>query len=158
MADPILSTPPAFTLLAVMVGLAAYLRNLAETRDKMADDIEEKRIQRFPPGAPHTKTKLAELKSSRRRLNAVAPVMIWMTIFTAIRLALVAAVRLFYRLDPTRWDGYFYWYDFVVMCMVVLLFIALWIMHFVTRRRDDRMRAIVEALRASEDSKRAAHV
>jgi hypothetical protein len=84
-----LSNPPPLVLLALIVGLGAYLRQVAENLAALRDDIEENRHPLYPEKSDRRHIKLASIEYSLRKLNGVvAPEMILMAIFTAVRLTL----------------------------------------------------------------------
>jgi hypothetical protein len=86
---PMLSNPPALVLLALIVGLGAYLRQVAENLAGLRDDIEENLHPRYPENSDRRHIKLTSIESSLRKVNGVvAPVMIVMAVLTAVRLTL----------------------------------------------------------------------
>lgn len=89
-AVPMLSNPPALVLLALVVGLGAYLRQVAENAAKLLDEINEGRHPTmYPQDAERTQIKVRSLENTREKLNGlVAPIMIWVSVFTTARLVL----------------------------------------------------------------------
>jgi hypothetical protein len=154
--SPVLSTPPAFILLAVLVGLAAYLRQLGEARDRLIDDIEGGKVWNYPVGERHTAERLEHLKTSRDRLNWVAPPVIWLTILITLRMEILAFARLRYPGEPEKFATVFRPIDFVIVTSFLVLLLGLWYMHKKTRQNDDRIRALADGWRADRRSRRCA--
>lgn len=154
---PLLSSPPGFVLLGVMIGLAAYLRNLAETRTRQIDEIESERLWNYPLVELHTQEKLGQLRRSRNRLNNwVAPIAIWFTIAIGFRLAALAYVQYGFPDDPLKYAAKFRLADCaIVVFLFVGLFALLW-MHHITKRDDDRIRAMMDGWKASRKRSQAA--
>jgi hypothetical protein len=146
--QPILNNPPAFVLLAIMIGLGAYLRQLAENRGAQIEDIEGGRDKNYPLGEFHTAEKLKDLEESRRRLNQVAPPTILFTIAVGFRFLALAYARLRVPDDPLRYAAFFRAFDFAIAAVLFALLIALYIMHRAAKRSDERIRTLIEAWRA----------
>jgi hypothetical protein len=146
--EPILNNPPAFVLLGIMVGLAAYLRQLGENRGTQIDEIEGERDKNFPIGEFHTTEKLKDLKDSRRRLNQVAPPAIWFTIAIGFRFLALAYARFKFPDDHQRYAGFFRGFDLAIAAVLFCLLIALYVMHRSARKRDERIRAMLDGWRA----------
>lgn len=144
MTEPLLNAPPGFVLLGVMVGLAAYLRQLGENRSKQIDEIEEGEVWNFPLSELHTKEKLSHLKESHDRLNQIAPLAIWYTIAISVRLLLLAYVRYVFPDDALHYERFFRFADLLITATLGAFVIALYYMHSVTKRKEDRVRAMME--------------
>ncbi len=148
MEQPLLNNPPAFVLLAIMVGLAAYLRQLGENRSAQIDEIEGERDENFPLGEFHTTEKLKDLQRSRKRLNQVAPPAILFTIAVGFRFLALAYARVKAPDDLQLYASFFRKFDLVIAAALFVLLLALYIMHRAARKSDDRIRALIEAWRA----------
>jgi hypothetical protein len=155
--DALLSNPPAFVLLAGMVGLGAYLRQLGEARLKQIEELETGQVKDFPAGSLHTKEKLAHLQKSRLNLNdRVAPAVIFLLLALVARLGLLAVARLKYQIEPASLTRAFQWFDAIFMACLFVLFLALALMHQIGRRREERIRLMQAGWKGtnkSEDSK-----
>ncbi len=147
--EPILSSPPAFVLLGVIVGLAAYLRQISEARDKLIDEIEGGKVWNFPVGELHTAEKLKHLANSRDRLNRVAPRVIWLTILIAFRLTLLGYARFQYPEDTAKFDFAFRLLDLGILGGLLILLVGLWYMHKKSSEHNERIRAMARAVMAS---------
>jgi hypothetical protein len=156
--QPMLSSPPAFVLLGVAVGLAAYLRQLGESRSQLIDDIEYEKDEiqsRFPLGESHTNTKLKSLKASRRNLRIIAPIVIWFTIIIVVRLTLLAFARWWYPGDDDFLGIVFRRADFGVMCGLTVIFVGLWYMHCAGRRNDKKLQPAIDKWKAIVQKRKA---
>jgi hypothetical protein len=146
--QPLLNNPPAFVLLAIMIGLAAYLRQLGEHRSSQIDEIEGGRDKNYPLGEFHSTEKIKDLRRSRERLNQVAPPAILFTIAIGFRLLALAYVRFRAPDDPQLYAGFFRTFDLVIAVVLFFLLVVLYVMHRAARRSDEKMRSLVEAWRA----------
>jgi hypothetical protein len=142
--QPLLSTVSAFVLVAIVIGLSTYLRQLSETRERLIDEIEAGKIGKFPSGAPQTAAKLAYLEASRSRLNRVAPILIWFSIIVIGRVAALAGFEIPNGGASDMVNYVFRWCDFILMMGVGILFFGLWYMHYNGRQQDDAIRAITK--------------
>lgn len=151
--EPLLSAPPAFVLLAVVVGISGYLREVSKNREKEIDDIEERKCaSKFPPGSPQRKKRLDDLESSRKRLTFVATCMIALVILIAARLLAIAIMRAVNRSDPLWLDVAYRVADLVIMALLFALFISLGWMHHIGRQKNNEIRVMVKTWRAAQES------
>lgn len=148
MTDPILSAPPAFVLLAIILTLSAYLRQLSEHRRQQNDDIEDGTAStRFPLGEQHTAAQLKRLSESQQNLNIVAHLLIFFSIVISVRLLMLAYARWRCPSDSQYLATGFRIFDMCIMSVLLVLFIGLWVMHFLSRRSEKRIRRMTEEWR-----------
>jgi hypothetical protein len=140
--EPLLSSPPALVFLGITVGLSAYLRQMAEDRDLLIEKIEDGRLKKFPPCEHHTNKKLEHLRSSRRKLRMVAPIIIWLTIAVAARITALSYWRLVAPDEQFPIDHTLRVVDVLIMTAFSLLFIGLWFMHWSSQQKDDQIREL----------------
>jgi len=139
--EPLLSTPAAFTLLAIVVALSAYLRSVAGAADDKRHKIRANQEPLYPmttPSTPHTICKLSALDKSYERLQIGARFLIWLTIIVGLRLVLESIARFGFYLDPHA--SYFRVIDMWVFEWLALAIMVLAVMHYKGHRRDEAIR------------------
>jgi len=138
-ADPVLSNPPGFVLLAIIFAVAAYLRQVAEVREKLLDEILGNKVWDFPLGETHTDSKIARLHSSKVILGWIARLVIIFTIAVAFRLLMLGYARYRFSGDPTHYANIFHVFDFAALLFVFLLICVLGAIHEFGRRSDQQI-------------------
>lgn len=136
-----------------MVGLAAYLRQLGESRTRQIDEIEEGKVWNYPLTEMHTTEKLKHLRRSRDRLNQVAPGAIWFTIGIGIRLWFSAYAKYKFPYDEQHYGDAFRFVDLIILTGFVVLLLALYYMHAKTRSGEVRIRAMMEVWKEQRTKK-----
>lgn len=139
--EPLLSTPAAFTLLAIVVALSAYLRSVAGAADEKRHKITANQEPLYPITAPpmsHTISKLTALDTTYERLQIGARFLIWLTIVVALRLFCECITRFGFYLSPHA--SYFRVIDMWIFEWLALSIMVLSIMHYKAHRRDEAIR------------------
>ena len=149
--DPLLSNPAGFAILGVMIGLAAYLRQLGESRSTQIDDIEGGKAWNYPLTEMHTKEKLKHFRSSRERLNWVAPCVIWITIGVGVRLVFLAYARYEFPDDSQHYANWFPFADLITTLVMVALLVPVVRNASVFAASDDRVRTMMEIWKANPE-------
>jgi hypothetical protein len=147
MEPPVLSSPPAFVVLAIIMAVSAYLYSVTKTRDSEIDDIEDGKLEyRYPPGSTERADRLEYLKWSRKRLGQVAWIMIVATIALSMRLVAIAIHRL-----PPSGSGLAEiaarYFDLIFLLAMTATFCFLWYFHMTGRERSDEIRRRVSERR-----------
>lgn len=146
-ASPVLNNPPAFVLLAIVIGLAAYLRQLGEKRNDEIDKIRSGKNDDYPIGLRHTNDRIDYLTRSRDRLNQVAPTFIWFTIFVCIRFLGLTIARLVDPTNPNLWGLAFRIFDVAIAGVLLVLVVALYVMHRIATGEEQKIRLTMEGWR-----------
>lgn len=142
--DPLLKGPPQFILLALIVALSAYLRQVRSTAVEQHDKIANGGVWNYPLDSPYlvfTKRKLKLLDGVANNLTVASPFFIVLFVVITGRAGIDA-------LDRFRHPGGFEFtqilciIDFIIVIWVFLAFLGLTVSHFITRIRDDRIRAV----------------
>jgi hypothetical protein len=163
--QPLLSTPAAFTLLAIVIALSAYLRSVAGAADNKRDEIRIGNDPLFPvgPSEPErTKRKLDALDQSYYRLHIAARFLIWFTIVISLRLLADCFVGFGYYLSSRALCLRFA--DFLIIEWLILFLGILAAIHFHAFYRDEEIRDLVweflsrNNLRDREQRKRVAAI
>ncbi len=138
--QPLLSTPAAFTLLAIVIALSAYLRGVAGAADSKRDEIRMGNDPLFPigPDLEHTKRKLDALDQSYYRLHIAARFLIWFTIAISVRLFAECIVGFGYVFSSRAL--YLRFADFLIIEWLILSLIVLAGIHFQAFHRDEGIR------------------
>jgi len=144
---PILDGPPVFILLAVVVGLAAYVRQVSLGAQNLIDDIERAASNIYPYDptrlAQRTSAKLNLLRSTRKSLKGLTQVLFLFMTFVAVRVFVYARSRMGWTmLSSVFGEVARHWFDLVASIALPLLVIAMWIMHSRARRKDDKIRCM----------------
>jgi len=142
---PILDGPPVFILLAVVVGLAAYVRQVSLGAQNLIDDIERGASNVYPYDptrlAQRTSAKLNLLRSTRKSLKGLTHVLFLFMTFVAVRVFVYARSRMGWTmLSSVFGEVARHWFDLVASIALPLLVIAMWIMHSRARGKDDKIR------------------
>jgi hypothetical protein len=140
---PILDGAPGFVLLAFVMALAAYLRQVSTTAQKQIDDIESG----SPAAYPYQQASRSVREERIGFLLAMRGKLAIVTHFFFLFLVLLAARMVFYASTKFAWfeakfaDFARYWFDLSYVSGLLVLIIAMWIMHTIARGRDARLRA-----------------
>ena len=138
--QPLLSTPAAFTLLAIIIALSAYLRSVAGAADSKRDAIRLGNEPLFPiaPEMEHTARKLSALDQSYYRLHIAARFLIWFTIAVSMRLLVECFVGFGYYFSSQAL--YLRFADFLIIEWLILSLLVLAGIHFQAFHRDEGIR------------------
>jgi hypothetical protein len=138
--QPLLSTPAAFTLLAIIIALSAYLRSVAGTADSKREAIRLGNEPLFPitPESAHTKRKLEALDESYYRLHIAARFLIWLTIAISARILAESIVGFGYYFSSQAL--YLRFADFLIIVWLILSLLVLALVHFQAFHRDENIR------------------
>lgn len=141
--DPLLKGPPQFILLALIVALSAYLRQVRSSAVEQRDKIANGDLWNYPMDSPFvsfTERKLELLDSVANNLTLATPFFIILFVILTIRAGLDAIDR--FR-DLGGWVARALCVaDFIIVIWVLAIFIAITLSHFRARFRDDRIRAV----------------
>jgi hypothetical protein len=140
--DPLLKGPPQFVLLALIVALSAYLRQVRSASVDQRDKIAEGKSWNYPleePYAVFTHERMRILDSVASILTTASPFLILLFVVLSIRALLDAADRL----SHCPWiTDVLCVADFLILVWVLMAFVFLASAHFRTRIQDDRIRAV----------------
>lgn len=143
--DPILTGPPAFILLALVIAFAVYLRQVSNRVEDQWTTIRINEARPYPLGESHTNDKLEGLTSTYDQLVLVAPFLIFVSIVLLMRLVFESILR-FYTLP--RWTVLAWTLplvDFEIIAYLAALFIILGTLHYRARKNDKKVRRLTHS-------------
>lgn len=147
------STPPvSLGLLALIIAISLYLRQLATTADEKYDKIRSGQVPMYPLDKEYTKKKLAALNSTQENMHVAAPFMISLSVLAAVKFSVDAIASIGFKWQQ-EYALAFKVVDFVVLEWFVLAMVGLAILHWVARKRDEAIRD--EAISDQKSAKRA---
>ena len=131
----ILVGPAIFTLLALIIAFAVYLRQVSSRALEMITKIHANEEKLYPKGFDHTDMKLKSLLRTRDNLDITARFMIALIIVIALRIIVEVLARF---PNPPDWGGDFVLplADLLIMLWVFLLFFVLGTVHLLARQDD----------------------
>jgi hypothetical protein len=141
-ASPILSGPPEFIILAIILALAAYLRSIRGEAVRFRESIRSDSAWNYPLRKPYihySEAKMALLDGIVETLNIAGSFVIVLFVVVGIRILADSVLRFFGDAQKTAW---LFVADFVIASWIVTIFVALTIAHGIARSHDDDIRAI----------------
>jgi len=142
LSTPLLSGAPQFTLLALIVGLSAYLRTVRSNAVELRDKIAGGGVWNYPIEGDRrflTGMKLELLDNVATKLLLMSPLLVMLFMGIAAR-ALFDAVN--DAMHFTQASRILTSADIVILTWTTSVFILLGLFHFNSRVRDDRIRAV----------------
>lgn len=128
--DAVLSGPQGYTLLAIVIALAAYLRSVsAAARDKI-EAILAGKDELWTPGEDYTSERIRILNKTRRLIRAVTHAFFVLAWLLAIRLCTSIFV-------PGHANLHLAFFDFLVLAFLTIAIFGMWIAHWTNRAADD---------------------
>lgn len=141
---PLLSSSAAFTLLAIVVALSAYLRNVANAADEKREKIKSGDMKLYELGKLHTEERLKALDATYDKMQVAARFLIRLTLLVTIRIFLDGIAHFgFYWLNSS-W--FFRMFDFLIFEWLLLAVIVLSLLHHRAYERDERIRSSIPGL------------
>lgn len=117
--DAVLSGSPGFTLIAIIIALAAYLRGVsAAARDKIESIIAGKESL-WLPGKGHTQERLRILNKTRRLIKKMTHFFFGLAVAVGVRLCLTVAM-------PHLNNIWVYVVDVTIVVALVLAIFGMW--------------------------------
>ena len=92
--DLLLSGPPEFIMLAIIVAFGAYLRQVSLYAAELRDRLIHGDVWNFPRGEEYTEAKIAEAENISNTIRLVSPFMILMILGVCARIVFDSAVRI----------------------------------------------------------------
>jgi len=143
---PLLSGAPQFTLLALIVALGAYLRQIRNNAVEQRDRIAAGGAWNYPTDKPYwgfTERRVRLLDNISLYLTLASPLVILLFMLIALR-AFFEAMNL---VDPLpNADLILRISDVIILGWTAAIFLMLTFTHFRARVRDDRTRAVSRTL------------
>jgi hypothetical protein len=143
--NPLLSGSPQIALLALIIGLSAYFRQVRSNAVDQRDKVAEGKLCNYPIHGKYmalTERKLRLLDTTGLMLTMASPLFI--ILFVALSLRAV-----FDAIDQVKYYPHgaliLAVADVVILVWVLFAFGILTITHFISRTRDDRIRAVSRA-------------
>lgn len=146
-----LGSPAVLVLIALLFAISAYLRQVSENATELMDRIQGDEVPLYPIGAKHTEEKLRALERTRYVLSKVAPFTIWFVILLGLRVVLQAFIEMIpfivthLKAASDFMTAAFPFVDFFFVLWFQALLIALYIMHKLSRKRDEKVRQATKA-------------
>jgi uncharacterized integral membrane protein len=142
---PLLQGPPQFILLALIVALSVYLRQVNAGAFELREKIRTGQAWNYPLRARYkvyTQEKLDALESVSEKLSIAGPLMILLFLLIASRIFTESILRYFSKtVQQSKWV---FALDLVIAGWVFLTFLLLARTHFSARKRDDEIRAVAK--------------
>jgi H+/gluconate symporter-like permease len=141
--------PVGITLLAFVIALSVYLRQLASGTDEKRDKILKGELHMYPIGKEYTKKKLAALNRTHDNMHVAAPFLMALCVTVAVRI-LIDDVSSFGFYWTQKYRVAFKIVDFLILEWWILALLVLSVLHLIARRRDENIRE--EACRVEEEA------
>jgi hypothetical protein len=153
----LLGGPAGLSIFIIVVGLSAYLRQVAGTADEKRQELRTKGDTLYPklePGIKNGRTacterKIEALEDTFGNLQIAAGFLILLSLTVAIRL-FVESLTKPAASDIPSVEFYFRVWDALILEWLVLATFALGIMHWRARNRDEKIRVIADKWRLEE--------
>lgn len=144
---PLLSGPAQFTVLTLVVALAAYLRSVRTGALEFRDEIRANKVWNYPTDFdqfPFTEQKLVLLDGVAVSIQTVSPFFIQLSMVIAIRIVAEAYIK--YHAGGLQCNGWLIITDTIIALWICLGLAGLAFTHFTARARDAEI---------TQDSRRA---
>jgi hypothetical protein len=142
---PLLSGSPQITLLALIIGLSAYFRQVRSNAVSQRDRAAGGQLWNYPIHGKYaalTKRKLTLLDKTSLMLTMASPLFIVLFVVLSLRAVFDAVDHIKHYLHGALILAVG---DVVILTWVLFAFGILSVTHFVSRTRDDRIRAVSRA-------------
>lgn len=150
-SELVLSTPAAFTLLAIVIAISAYLRQVAISADEKRDVIITGGSRLYPVDSVDprqsqcVRDRLSALERTGNNMQVAAPLTILLSIAIASRLLVETLVRRA-GAEPRELRSLLAIVDTLTIAWLVVSLIWLGLLHRAARARDQRIRKEAIAL------------
>jgi hypothetical protein len=166
--EPILNGAPGFILLAFVVALAGYLRQVSMNAQDRIEQIESnKHSDLWPKEAEHTLDRVNLLRKTRRKIELVARPLFFLIAVVSLRAMLYALSRIapsdmvyqYVGRASTWWSAeWLRSIDLGITFFLLLLVLAMWVMHESGKFKEKRLMEKLLAWReASIKAKESLH-
>jgi hypothetical protein len=145
LVEPPLSGSAQFAVLAIVVALSVYLRQVYANALDLRDKIRGGLVWNFPPSEPHSKEKMEALDSMAEKLAFAGPFLIWLFLPVSSRIVLDVVFRFSFKQS----SDVLFALDFVIGQWFFFAFVGLAIAHYISTSHNDRLRI---AARFREDA------
>lgn len=152
----LLGGPAGLAIFIIVVGLSAYLRQVAGNANQTIEDIRNGKNALYPKVTSDkngrtacTEKKLDALEATFWKLQVAAGFLIVLTFVVAARLFVESILNVSASTSISI-QFYVRLWDSLILLWLTLATIGLAIMHRVARNRDERIRTIAEACRREE--------
>jgi hypothetical protein len=139
--DPLLKGPPQFIVLAIVVALAAYLRQVALGATDLRDKIRHNKIWNYPMREPYfseyTKEKIHFLEEIIENLKVASPFIILLFLAVAVRIVIDSLLRFLH--DSASKPKWLFIVDFVIAEWLAVMFLSLMWTHLIARKKDENI-------------------
>jgi hypothetical protein len=132
-------SPAGLGLLALVVAVSLYLRQVASAADEKYDKILRNESPIYPQGKKYTDKKLNALNSTHENMHVVAPFLIALSVFVILRFS-VDAISGVGFIWPQQHPLILKVADFLILEWFVLAMLGLAFLHWKARRRDEAIR------------------
>jgi hypothetical protein len=145
---PLLSGPPAFTLISLLVAFAVYLRQVSDRAIELWTKIKAGEEKIYPCGEDHTNQKLAALENTHENLDIAAPFLISLVVLVTVRITIDATQRFPSppQFNPAKTLPML---DLLIVVWISSLFLILGSVHYFARRKGEQVRASTNTFFAS---------
>jgi len=140
----LLSGPPAFILLSLVIAFAVYLRQGSNRAVELWTRIQAGEEKIYPIGRDHTNQKLTALENTHDNIDVAAPFLILLAVVVAVRIIADATLRfpsppypVLAKILPVS--------DLIIVVWISSLFAILGFVHYSARRTDKSVRASTNA-------------
>ena len=141
--SPILNSAGSITLLAFVLALSVYLRQVhASCEDRIAAILDGKDSRVWPLGAQHTGLRIALLQRVNRTIEVITPWMFALSCVCAARVFLYA-LSVFWS-DSECYSSFLVWFDVLLSAAVFLAIVGMWIAHSLLRAEYARIKFMME--------------
>jgi hypothetical protein len=145
--DPILDGPPVFILIAIIFGLATYLRHVSLAAQSLIDEIERDANKIYPYNAaqlaPRTRAKMDHLRTTRSSIALLTQLLFGCIALLAVRVFAYAGSRIGWTAPPWLFEQTSrHWFDLWSAVALFVLVAVMWFLHTTARRKDERIRNI----------------
>jgi Na+/melibiose symporter-like transporter len=138
--SPAFNSPASVTMLALIVALAVYLRQVSSTTQDRIEALLTSSADHvlWPRDERHTHDRIELLKNTRAIIERITPLVFATSVACALRVIVYAASSLPYY--PSSWNGVFSWIDIALASFVCTLIVGMWIAHSALKRKEKSVR------------------
>jgi hypothetical protein len=134
--EPPLNGSAQFAVLGLAVALSVYLRQVRANALDLRDKIRGGQVWNYPLEERHSEWKMEALDSMAEKLAFAGPFLIWLFVPVSCRIILEILLQLFAKQPLNA----LFALDFVIGQWFFFAFIGLAVAHYISRRRDDKLR------------------
>ena len=136
--QPLLTGPPEFVVLGLIVSLGLYLRQVSLHAVELSDSIRLREAWNKPPYEQLRDKKIEQLDETAATIEGVSPFMIAFNVVIAVRIILDSFSRLLG--DDGNIRRMLFSFDLVIALALLGILVGLGFAHFDVRRKDKRIR------------------